>query len=148
MIGLASPNRHRVRLVILVSLTHCIWAHENAILFVADDFGFESKVYHPTDYVPETPGLRMLADRATTFTEAFTAVSSCSPSRASILTGMPPHQNGKVVIFSFPECGGVEANYFRGVGHGTVLRLTLFDPECVYIAGLSKKQTKTGFSKI
>ena len=35
-----------------------------------------------------------LASRGTLYNKAWTAVSSCSPSRASLLTGIPPHQNG------------------------------------------------------
>jgi len=42
-----------------------------------------------------TPHLTALAERGTTFTHAYTVVSSCSPSRAAILTGLPPHQNGQ-----------------------------------------------------
>jgi len=33
-------------------------------------------------------------NRSVVFTQAFTSVSSCSPSRASLLTGLPSHQNG------------------------------------------------------
>ncbi len=32
--------------------------------------------------------------RSVTFTNAFSSVSSCSPSRASVLTGLASHQNG------------------------------------------------------
>ncbi len=62
------------------------------VAFSADDAGFESSVYG--NKVIHTPGLQWLADHGLTFTRAFTAVSSCSSSRASILTGLPPHQNG------------------------------------------------------
>ncbi|KAI1232512.1 hypothetical protein IHE44_0006978 [Lamprotornis superbus] len=41
-----------------------------------------------------TPNLDALARRGLVFQNAFTSVSSCSPSRASILTGLPQHQNG------------------------------------------------------
>ncbi|XP_010138271.1 PREDICTED: N-sulphoglucosamine sulphohydrolase-like, partial [Buceros rhinoceros silvestris] len=41
-----------------------------------------------------TPNLDALARRGVVFQNAFTSVSSCSPSRASILTGLPQHQNG------------------------------------------------------
>lgn len=42
----------------------------------------------------QTPNLDALAKQSLIFNNAFTSVSSCSPSRASILTGMPSHQNG------------------------------------------------------
>lgn len=42
----------------------------------------------------QTPNLDRLAKQSLIFNNAFASVSSCSPSRASILTGMPSHQNG------------------------------------------------------
>lgn len=62
--------------------------------FLVDDGGFESSVYN-NSYL-ETPNLKYLAERGLTFTDCFTVVSSCSSSRASILTGLPPHENGIV----------------------------------------------------
>uniref|UniRef100_A0A670HTI9 N-sulfoglucosamine sulfohydrolase n=1 Tax=Podarcis muralis TaxID=64176 RepID=A0A670HTI9_PODMU len=64
----------------------------NVLLIVADDGGFESGVYNNTAI--NTPNLDALAQRSLIFRNAFTSVSSCSPSRASILTGLPQHQNG------------------------------------------------------
>ncbi|XP_032994898.1 LOW QUALITY PROTEIN: N-sulphoglucosamine sulphohydrolase [Lacerta agilis] len=64
----------------------------NVLLIVADDGGFESGVYNNTAI--STPNLDALAQRSLIFRNAFTSVSSCSPSRASILTGLPQHQNG------------------------------------------------------
>ncbi|XP_014805204.1 PREDICTED: N-sulphoglucosamine sulphohydrolase-like [Calidris pugnax] len=58
----------------------------------ADDGGFESGAYNNSAI--RTPNLDALARRSVIFQNAFTSVSSCSPSRASILTGLPQHQNG------------------------------------------------------
>ena len=44
--------------------------------------------------VVKTPHLDGLAERSAVFSRAFTSVSSCSPSRSAILTGLPVHQNG------------------------------------------------------
>lgn len=41
-----------------------------------------------------TPHLDRLAAAGTVFTSAYTHVSSCSPSRAALLSGLPSHQNG------------------------------------------------------
>ena len=41
-----------------------------------------------------SPNLDNLAAHSMVFTRGFTAVSSCSPSRSALLTGMPIHQNG------------------------------------------------------
>ena len=35
-----------------------------------------------------------LAERSLVFRRAYTSVSSCSPSRSAVLTGLPQHQNG------------------------------------------------------
>lgn len=67
-------------------------ARRNALLILADDGGFEMGAYNNTAIV--TPHLDALARRSLIFRNAFSSVSSCSPSRASLLTGLPQHQNG------------------------------------------------------
>ena len=63
----------------------------NIILFLADDLGwtglscFESDLY-------ETPHLDKLAAGGMKFTDAHSACTVCSPSRAAIMTGMTPAQ--------------------------------------------------------
>lgn len=64
----------------------------NVLLIIADDAGFETEVYNNS--VVQTPHLRSLAQRSVVFSNAFASVSSCSPSRSTILTGLPQHQNG------------------------------------------------------
>ncbi|XP_059764696.1 N-sulphoglucosamine sulphohydrolase isoform X1 [Balaenoptera ricei] len=64
----------------------------NVLLILADDGGFESGAYNNSAIT--TPHLDALARRSLVFRNAFTSVSSCSPSRASLLTGLPQHQNG------------------------------------------------------
>ncbi|XP_074081083.1 N-sulfoglucosamine sulfohydrolase [Macrotis lagotis] len=66
--------------------------HRNVLLLLADDGGFESGTYNNSAI--STPHLDALAQRSLIFHNAFTSVSSCSPSRASLLTGLPQHQNG------------------------------------------------------
>ncbi|XP_062845589.1 N-sulphoglucosamine sulphohydrolase [Trichomycterus rosablanca] len=67
-------------------------SRRNALLIIGDDAGFETEVYNNT--VVRTPHLQALAQRSLVFRNAFTSVSSCSPSRSTILTGLPQHQNG------------------------------------------------------
>ncbi|XP_077427238.1 N-sulfoglucosamine sulfohydrolase isoform X2 [Vanacampus margaritifer] len=64
----------------------------NVLLIIADDAGFETEVYNNS--VVHTPHLRSLAQQSVVFNNAFTSVSSCSPSRSTILSGLPQHQNG------------------------------------------------------
>uniref|UniRef100_A0AAZ3RYD6 Sulfatase N-terminal domain-containing protein n=1 Tax=Oncorhynchus tshawytscha TaxID=74940 RepID=A0AAZ3RYD6_ONCTS len=54
---------------------------------LSDDAGFETSVYNNT--VVRTPHLAALGRRSLVFQNAFTSVSSCSPSRSTILTGLP-----------------------------------------------------------
>ncbi|RWS10605.1 N-sulfoglucosamine sulfohydrolase-like protein [Dinothrombium tinctorium] len=64
----------------------------NVLIILADDFGLETPVYNNT--LCKTPNLERLAKRSVTFQSAYTSVSSCSPSRAALLTGLPSHENG------------------------------------------------------
>src|SRR5438876_7637662 len=66
---------------------------KNVVLLVADDLGMEVGCYG--DAVAKTPNIDRLAAAGTRFTHGFASVSSCSPSRASLLTGMPTHQSGQ-----------------------------------------------------
>lgn len=59
---------------------------------LADDGGFEMGTY--LNKICQTPNLDKLAKNSLIFNKAFTSVSSCSPSRSALLTGLPSHQNG------------------------------------------------------
>ena len=61
----------------------------NIVLIIADDMAWDdsSPYGHPT--LP-TPNLQRLADEGMRFEKAFVTISSCSPSRASIITGQYP----------------------------------------------------------
>ncbi len=64
----------------------------NILFLIADDWSFpHAGVYG--DQVVRTPTFDRLAAEGALFTHAFTASPSCSPSRASILTGRYPHEN-------------------------------------------------------
>jgi len=81
-----------VSLVLAVSLVTGSFAHRNVLLIVADDAG--RQLGHLGDPLIRTPHLDSLATRSAIFTEAYSSVSSCSPSRSALLTGLPVHQNG------------------------------------------------------
>ena len=57
----------------------------NVLVFIGDDAGFETQVYN--NPVCRTPNINALAKRSVIFRNGFTSVSSCSPSRSTILTG-------------------------------------------------------------
>ena len=73
----------------------------NILFMLVDDGGFESPIWSNTTNLV-TPHLAKLATRATLFERAFNAVSSCSPSRSAILTGLPTHQNGMYGLHQYP----------------------------------------------
>lgn len=63
----------------------------NLILIIADDMAWDDcgAYGHPSI---RTPNIDRLAKEGMLFTHAFLTTSSCSPSRASIITGTYPHQ--------------------------------------------------------
>jgi N-sulfoglucosamine sulfohydrolase len=65
----------------------------NLILILADDLGFEDCGPFGNDRV-QSPNLARLAKEGMRFDRAFVTASSCSPCRASIITGRYPHQTG------------------------------------------------------
>ncbi|MYC68020.1 MAG: sulfatase [Acidobacteriia bacterium] len=83
-------------LVTLVALAPtCSGAGQpNILLIVSEDNGPELGTYG--DPYARTPNLDKLAAEGVRFDRAFVAQAGCSPSRASFLTGLYPHQNGQL----------------------------------------------------
>ena len=83
------PSRGLVLVSILLLTTAPIRGsadkRKNVLVLIGDDAGFETQVYNNT--VCQTPNINALAKRSVIFRNAFTSVSSCSPSRSTILTG-------------------------------------------------------------
>ncbi|CAL1537720.1 unnamed protein product [Lymnaea stagnalis] len=80
-------------LATLISALVTSEASKNVLLIFVDDGGSLLSAYNNT--VCDTPNLDKLAASSVTFTRAYTSVSSCSPSRSVLLTGLPQHQNGQ-----------------------------------------------------
>ncbi|MYB51132.1 MAG: sulfatase-like hydrolase/transferase, partial [Acidobacteriia bacterium] len=81
-------------LVLVLLLAHDALAQPtNILIFIADDQGEgDLSIYgHPT---LRTPNIDRLAREGMRFDHAFLTISSCSPSRSSILTGRYPHSTG------------------------------------------------------
>ena len=65
----------------------------NIVFIMADDLGWrDTGIYGSTFY--ETPHIDALAKRGMLFTNAYTANPTCSPTRASIMTGLWPSRIG------------------------------------------------------
>jgi N-sulfoglucosamine sulfohydrolase len=78
----------------LVALHAADASKPNILLITADDLGLQLSCYG--DRHIETPHLDALAASGVRFETAYIAQSSCSPSRASIFTGMFPHSHGHI----------------------------------------------------
>jgi len=93
----------------------------NFIFFITDDIGWNDLGCYGNDFV-KTPHLDALAERGVRFTNAYLTISSCSPSRCSIITGRYPHNTGAPELhtklpadqFRFPAA-------MREAGYYTVL---------------------------
>jgi len=68
----------------------------------------------PFGHAVPTPNLQRLAEEGVLFRQAFNAAPTCSPSRASLLTGMCPHSNG---MLGLAHRGFVLNDYSRHIIH-------------------------------
>ena len=72
-----------------------------------------------------TPNFEKFAEDATLFTHAYSCGPTCSPSRAAMLTGIYPHQNGMLGLaqrgFSLADPEKHLANYLRQNGYRTAI---------------------------
>jgi arylsulfatase A-like enzyme len=90
----------RLRLLALISpllamLSSCgVPTRPNLIFILADDLGWSDTTLFGSTAFYETPNLEKLASRGMLFTNAYSASPVCSPTRASILTGLHPARTG------------------------------------------------------
>jgi len=100
------PNKQVLSIALLLSLPLFLaWlirpfapqsapVRPNILLITADDLGHHLSSYGERRIA--TPNLDQLAAQGVRFDNAYVAQSSCSPSRAALLTGRWPHQNGQI----------------------------------------------------
>ena len=62
----------------------------NLVLIIADDMAWDDCGIYGNPNIP-TPGIDRIGREGMRFDRAFLTISSCSPSRASIITGLYPH---------------------------------------------------------
>ena len=65
----------------------------NFIFFITDDISAEDLGCYGNAFA-ETPHLDALAERGMRFNNAYLTISSCSPSRCSIISSRYPHNTG------------------------------------------------------
>jgi N-sulfoglucosamine sulfohydrolase len=79
----------------------------------------------PYGHQVPTPNIQRLADQGLLFRQAFSAASSCSGSRAALLTGQTPHSNGMIGLahrgFKLHDPGRHLVNTLREAGYWTAL---------------------------
>ena len=75
--------------ILLGPLTAFSSGGPNIVLFLADDLGWTGLSSFGSDFY-ETPNLDSLASKGVKFTNAYSACTVCSPTRASLMTGMYP----------------------------------------------------------
>lgn len=119
--------------VALLSIQFCFRVHAetggsvlpglpNFVVIIADDIGFRDLGCYGSAN-SRTPRLDGLADESLRLTNALLTASSCSPSRASIITGRYPHNNGpacelhKPIPWYLPSVTGVlrEHGYYTAL---------------------------------
>jgi arylsulfatase A-like enzyme len=66
----------------------------NVVFILADDLGWSDTTLYGTTQFYQTPNIQRLAERGMVFTDAYAANPLCSPTRASIMTGMYPARIG------------------------------------------------------
>lgn len=72
----------------------------NIVCIFTDDHAFQtiSAYGHPIAKLAPTPHIDRLASRGMLFTHAFVENSICTPSRATLLTGLYSHQHGQTLL--------------------------------------------------
>ena len=83
----------------------------NIIYIHSHDSG---RYLQPYGHAVPAPNLQRLANEGVLFRQAFNAAPTCSPSRASLLTGMCPHSNG---MFGLAHRGFVLNDYKQHILH-------------------------------
>ena len=93
----------------------------NFVFFITDDISAEDLGCYGNAFV-ETPHLDALAERGMRFNQAYLTISSCSPSRCSIISSRYPHNTGAPELHtSLPDDQVRFPKLLRDAGYYTVL---------------------------
>ncbi|XP_010187553.1 PREDICTED: arylsulfatase G [Mesitornis unicolor] len=109
--GTPSPWAVLVLTVVLVGIStpSVVYGQPNFIIILADDVGWGDLGANWAE-TKETPHLDELAAEGTRFVDFHSAASTCSPSRASLLTGRLGVRNGVTHNFAVTSLGGLPLN--------------------------------------
>lgn len=103
----------------------------NFIFFITDDVGWNDLGAYGNEFV-KTPHLDAMAERGLRFTNAYLTISSCSPSRCSIISSRYPHNTGAPELhttlpddqFKFPKALREAGYYTMLSGKNHIAKLT------------------------
>lgn len=73
---------------------------KNIILILSDQQRYDTVSAYGLNDICKTPNIDALADEGMKFTNAFTSSPICAPSRASVMTGLYPHNHGVIDNFT------------------------------------------------
>ncbi|WP_195940285.1 sulfatase-like hydrolase/transferase [Romboutsia sp. 1001713B170131_170501_G6] len=73
---------------------------KNIILILSDQQRYDTISAYGLNDICKTPNIDALADEGMKFTNAFTSSPICAPSRASVMTGLYPHNHGVIDNFT------------------------------------------------
>ena len=94
-------------------------ARPNVVLIIADDLGDGDLGCYGHPHV-KTPNIDRLAGQGVRFTNAVLTISSCSPSRASLLTGKYPHEtDAEQLHWPLPAANETFSERLKSTGYWT-----------------------------
>lgn len=88
------PRSTLALLLLLAGGTSATFAKPNVLFILADDLGWADTTINRPNAFYEAPNIQRLAQRGMRFTQAYAANPLCSPTRASIQTGLYPARIG------------------------------------------------------
>src|SRR5690242_2987049 len=97
----------------------------------------------PYGHAVPTPNLQRLAQEGILFRQAFNAAPTCSPSRASLLTGQCPHSNG---MLGLAHRGFFLTDYKRHIAH--TLRAAGYYSELIGLQHIARDPKIIGYDKV
>ena len=115
------PSFLSILATVLFAVVSLASARPNFVLFIADDISWNDVgcYGHP---VIKTPQIDQLAKNGLRFNNAYLTISSCSPSRCSIITGRYPHNTGAPELHtSLPTEQPLFPKLLKDAGYHTIL---------------------------
>lgn len=112
LVSVSSNSAARADATLGVNPMQSIASRPNVVLIVADDLGFSDAGCYGGEL--RTPAIDSLADTGVLLTQCYNG-SRCSPSRATLMTGLHPHQVGIGILTNDDQPDGYPGSLTPGV---------------------------------